>query len=665
MNRPSPSSGSRFGMLAALLVTGLSLILALGTQPAAAAPSPSSRVSNVQVDTQSHQVHFLLDLTGLPAGSTVDASSLRVVANGEVVNAQASLQAATSSPNAQLPDREAILVLDTSGSMQGSRIAAAKAAALAYSRAVPADVKIGLVTFSDRPKLSIAPTLDRGALAAAIGRVTAGGNTALYDAVLTAVAAIPARTPGAQRQLLILSDGADNTSTASLAAVDRAVTASDIGVDAVGIEVSGQQLGVLRKLTAAGSGQVLPASGLDQLSAAFVQAAQTFSREVAVTFDIPPALDGQTASISATLAVGAQSVTATTSVSLPSSTTTSTSGGAANSAIPHLVGWSPPLLLLGLSFLGLLGIMLLALWNPQQKKQPRQARLEQLDNYSWAPPAAMPALHGSPPEGAVATAALSVADRLLQSGRARSRIVTDLERAGMRMRPQEWLLLRISAIIVAIAVCTLLSNSLPLGVLAGFALGWLVTFLVVRIKAARRMAAFSDQLPDVLQLIASSLRSGFSLAQALDGVVREGSEPSTSEFGRALAESRLGVILEDALDGVADRMKCRDLSWVVMAVRISHDVGGNLAEVLLTTVHTIRERAQLKRQVRALSAEGRLSAYILVALPIFVAGWFVFVRPQYLRPLYTQPLGIAMLVLAVLGVVVGAWWMSRVVKVEV
>ena len=191
------------------------------------------------------------------------------------------------------------------------------------------------------------------------------------------------------------------------------------------------------------------------------------------------------------------------------------------------------------------------------------------------------------------------------------------------------------------------------------------TRFLLKVKAARRCAAFADQLPDMLQLIASSLRSGFSLAQALDGVVREGAQPAASEFARALTEARLGLELEDALDQMADRMKSQDLEMVVMAVRISRDVGGNLAEVLLTTMRTMRDRAQLKRQIRALSAEGRLSAYILIALPILVAGGFALARPDYLRPLYTVPAGVAMLVVAVLGVVIGSWWMSRIVKVEV
>jgi tight adherence protein B len=233
------------------------------------------------------------------------------------------------------------------------------------------------------------------------------------------------------------------------------------------------------------------------------------------------------------------------------------------------------------------------------------------------------------------------------------------------MRPQEWILLRISAVAAAVAGITVLTGSLLAGLPLGTLVAWLATMLLLKVRAARRCAAFADQLPDVLQLIASSLRSGFTLAQALEAVVREGDQPAAEELTRALTETRLGLSLEQALDQVATRMHSQDLEWVVMAVRISRDVGGNLAEVLLTTVHTMRERGQLRRQVRALSAEGRLSGYILVALPVVVAAWFMLVRPEYLRPLFTDPVGMIMLVLAGLGVVVGSWWMSRIVKVEI
>jgi tight adherence protein B len=148
-------------------------------------------------------------------------------------------------------------------------------------------------------------------------------------------------------------------------------------------------------------------------------------------------------------------------------------------------------------------------------------------------------------------------------------------------------------------------------------------------------------------------------------VVREESQPAASEFARALGEARLGVELEVALDGVANRMDSDELRWVVMAVRIQREVGGNLAEVLRNTIGTMRERAYLRRQVRALSAEGRLSAYILVALPVVVGGWLMFTSRTYMRPLYTTALGIIMLVTSVIMVIVGALWMRVLIRVKV
>jgi tight adherence protein B len=172
-------------------------------------------------------------------------------------------------------------------------------------------------------------------------------------------------------------------------------------------------------------------------------------------------------------------------------------------------------------------------------------------------------------------------------------------------------------------------------------------------------------LPDVLQLIASSLQSGFSLAQALDAVVREGSQPAAGEFARALGEARIGADLADALDGVAARMDSQDMRWSVMAIRIQRSVGGNLAEVLRNTIATMRERAFLRRHVKALSAEGRLSAYILVALPILLGGWLFYSSRSYMQLLYTTTIGLMMLTGAVALVVIGALWMRALIKVEV
>ena len=215
------------------------------------------------------------------------------------------------------------------------------------------------------------------------------------------------------------------------------------------------------------------------------------------------------------------------------------------------------------------------------------------------------------------------------------------------------------------AALSLVTSYVFVGVLGGAIVGWMTMRLSLSVRILRRRAAFSDQLPDLLQLIASTLQAGFSLPQALDAVVRQADQPAAEEFSRALAEARIGADLDSGLDAIASRMDSDDLRWTVMAIRIQQGVGGNLAEVLLTIAETIRERAYLRRQVSALSAEGRLSAYVLIALPLVVATWLFVSSPTYMRPLYTTAGGDFLLILATGLLVVGTFWMRRVIKVEV
>jgi tight adherence protein B len=189
--------------------------------------------------------------------------------------------------------------------------------------------------------------------------------------------------------------------------------------------------------------------------------------------------------------------------------------------------------------------------------------------------------------------------------------------------------------------------------------------LVLSVATGRRRAAFAEQLPDMLRLIAGSLQSGFSLPQAVGAVVGEGSQPAAGEFSRALAEVRVGADLGDALNRVAGRMGSADLRLTVMAVRIQREVGGNLAEVLNNSVGTMRERAFLRRQVRALSAEGRMSAYILLALPFGVGAWFFFVDPKYMSLLYTTAPGLLMLAGSGVLMALGVFWMRKLIDIEV
>ena len=184
-------------------------------------------------------------------------------------------------------------------------------------------------------------------------------------------------------------------------------------------------------------------------------------------------------------------------------------------------------------------------------------------------------------------------------------------------------------------------------------------------KAGKRRAEFYSMLPDSLQMLAGSLSAGYSLPQALDNVGRESGGSMGVEISRALIESRLGLPIEESLEAVAQRMDSEDFHWTVMAIRINRQVGGNLAEVLGSVSGTVRERERLRRQVKALSAEGKLSAWVLGVLPLFVSFFIVFRNPGYLEPLYTNVVGWVMIAVGVTLYIAGIFWMRKLINMEV
>jgi tight adherence protein B len=265
-------------------------------------------------------------------------------------------------------------------------------------------------------------------------------------------------------------------------------------------------------------------------------------------------------------------------------------------------------------------------------------------------------------DSAITASTVGMADRML-SFSVREKVAAKLSVAGVRIRPAEWLVLQFSvALILGVSGALLLS--IGWGV-AGFLLGPLVLHLWLSLKVSQVRRKFEETLADTLQLVAGSLRSGLSLAASLGVVANEGRGPIQSEISRVLSKARLGIPVEDALDEVAERMKSQDFSWVALSVRIQKEVGGNLAEVLTTTAETIRERAYLHRQVRSLSAEGRLSAYILFALPLLVGAWMVATRYDYISVMWTTKIGSAMSVVTAVLMIVGLFWMKKTAKVEV
>lgn len=235
-----------------------------------------------------------------------------------------------------------------------------------------------------------------------------------------------------------------------------------------------------------------------------------------------------------------------------------------------------------------------------------------------------------------------------------------LESAGLRQKPGDFMILTGGAALGAAAVGLVLSGAL-LAIVAALAVP-LLAKVVLGLLASRRRKAFADQLDDSLQLLAGSLRAGHSLLQGLDAVSREAEAPTSIEFARLINETRVGQDLGAALDAAAERMRCEDFVWVSQAIAIHREVGGDLAEVLATVSHTIRERNQIRRQVGALSAEGKLSALVLMALPVGVAAFLVVSSPSYLAPFTSGLVGYGMLAVAGVMMLIGALWLRKVVS---
>ena len=239
-----------------------------------------------------------------------------------------------------------------------------------------------------------------------------------------------------------------------------------------------------------------------------------------------------------------------------------------------------------------------------------------------------------------------------------------LEAAGVSLRAGEFVVESAGGAYVAAFVGLGIFSTWIFGVIFA-ALGAVAPWFFLKFKLGSRAEKLREQLPDVLTILASSLRAGHSFLQALDTVSKEIPEPAAGEFVRVVAEVRLGRPVEDALGALADRVGSEDFKWAVLAVNIQREVGGNLAEILDNVANTLRERATLRRQVRVLTTEGRLSAWVLGVMPFVIALYMYAVNKDYVSLLVTTTVGWILLIGALGLLTLGLLWMRKIVKIDV
>lgn len=642
--------------LGRLLTAALALAacLAPGHSPVAAAGG-DLEISKVD-SSAAPEVSIEISAPASVAGDGVSVAQVELLENGVAVSPTLD----------QIPTSglEVVLLIDTSGSMEeGDAIGAARGAALAFLASLPPDVPVGIVSFADAPGLVSPLTTDRVLLATVLAGLYAAGETSLYDAMQFGQTLFSGGTD--DRQFVLLSDGGDTVSTST--SDDAIAIATAIRTNVIELVSSEANHSALEQISAAGNGKLTLATDLTSLEGLYQDVALSlvnryhlaFTSEASgpVTYIVRLTTPSGVFEATAETSLPEPVVAVTTTVApAPSTTLVPTSTAPALEAEPaSTVAASDPsgstwlLVGAGLFFCTFLILGLIWISRSGERSNPRLLAAE---NPKWQEAA---------PSVGLSERISTMAEAALERRGQRKGLSEALDVAAINLRPGEFLVLSfICGVVFAALLFTWIG---AIGLILGVATMPLLARLYVRMRADKRRKAFGEQLPDILQMLVSSLRSGFGLPQALDSVANQAAEPVRTELQRVLLEVRIGRDPTEALQSLATRMRSRDFEWVVAAIHINREVGGELAVILENVGETVRERQQLVRQVQTLTAEGRLSAYVLIALPILLVVVLSVLNPGYFDPM-SEPPGPLLIVLGVFLLTVGWLWMRRQIKAQ-
>jgi len=237
-----------------------------------------------------------------------------------------------------------------------------------------------------------------------------------------------------------------------------------------------------------------------------------------------------------------------------------------------------------------------------------------------------------------------------------------LENAGLRMSQADFFVLVLAGALVGAVVGLVVAG--PLVAVLFVLMSPLVGHLVLGHLAGKRRNTFDLQLGDTLQLLAGGLRAGHSILRAIDAAATESLSPTAEEMRRVVTETSLGRDLQSSLNDTAERMRNEDFVWIAQAIQINREVGGNLAEVLDQVNETIRERSEIKGHIKSLAAEGKFSAYILMAMPIGIVVMLMLVNPGYMNVMFTSPLGWGMIASSIILMTIGGLWMRKIIDLK-
>ena len=642
----------RTGLRAAAAL-GLFSVVAAACVLGLASPAWAETLTIREVDTTRHpEVRIAASITG----GTARPQDFTVRENGQVVPTIRVVPLGDTDTTVGV-----VLVIDVSGSMrQNGKMDAAKGAARQFVASKRPRDQIAIVAFNDKPRVVVDFTADPGSLTAAIDGLVATGETALWDGIQLGTGLLNEQ-PALQPNLVVLSDGEDTVSIVDASTAKASALSAKAAVYALGLQGGDFEAGPLRDLASSTGGEYAETADPRALAQLYANVQRSIQNQYEISYtskatdvvDLVVTAGGAEARASAP--VGSSSAGVATNQPEPVDKAP-LPGFLAGTFGKFLIA----LLVLLAASLFAYGIALVVMRGTDPSRleavlQPYTDADEGLET-------------GDRAEVTFAESAF-IKQMVNATGRiARERGVLDalekkLEQADLPLRAAEALFFYLAAALIAAVIGLLLGGLM--GFAAAVAFVGLGPVAVLNFMSGRRKKKFASQLPDTLQLLAGSLRAGYSLLQGVDAVAQEVDDPMGQELRRVLAEARLGRPLEAALEEAAERMGSADFGWAVMAVRIQREVGGNLAELLDTVSETMISRERLRREVSALTAEGRVSAIVLGILPVALGILMFVLNPDYIGKLFNTRMGQVMLVCSGLLALLGFYWMKKTVEIEI
>ena len=547
--------------------------------------------------------------------------------------------------------KNVVLALDTSRSMAGRPLAEAAAAAASFVGSKPASDRIALVTFGNKAVQQSgfsSATIDADNALRTLS-VSSRSGTALWDAVQVSARMLAPKEGG--KVVVLLTDGDDVGSTSSEAAAISALHKAGAVVYPIAFGSHANTVG-LKELASQTGGSFHGAGNAKALQSIYASIAKELRRTWRIAY-LTTSRPGDMVKLEATVGKLGSDVA---SASVPGTGGSADAQTKPSPLLPSPVyGKAGDLLFTLLAALLVLGAGLLIAstvrgsWLKQRlaphiesgrraaKKRTGRERLEMFNGLFKA------------------------TENAFGHRRQWRNLQLLLERADLPLRTVEftWLLIGCSFVFAVLAALTGRST---LVILAMFLVGAFLPYFFVWFKAKRRMQAFEDQLPDLLITMAASLKAGHSFKQGIQSVVDEGQEPAAKELRRVLTDTQLGRPMEEALQETADRIGSKNFSFVITAVNIQRQVGGSLAGLFDMVADTVRDRQQFARKIRSLTAMGRASAYVLLALPFFIAIAITLLNPTYMDPLYHSHAGHVLIALGMTMMVFGSLVLQRIVS---